>query len=329
MFSRAAPVALFTAFCISVAAAYVTEGRKPLTRPGAMTDAQLAALDIYYEEMRRVLQVGDTAGFEGLISSQYMSMETGGAVKIKPDILPPPYEELRDLLSDGSVASVKALLDANPDLDLNSPQGRHGAVPLIWATGHPDFMPQMVAALLEQGADPRFQTAHGYTLLHAMASPFNYQSSTKDVQDTLALLPPDILAMTARNGLTALHLALINAQTPQATSLLAQGADPNAPTPVMGADETFPGQPPLMIAGGDFRVVQALLAAGADPLATDAKGRSVLDAVTEGARVAELDLQERLSASAAEESDRAYAADYARARDMIRAAVDGRLARGE
>ena len=73
-------------------------------------------------------------------------------------------------------------------------------------------------------------------------------------------------------------------------------------------------------------MVQALLEAGADPRAKDSAGRSILTAVTEGATAADRDLQDRLSASAAEESDRAYAADYARARDMIRAAVDGRMA---
>lgn len=328
MFSRVAPVALFTAFCLSVAGAYVTEGAQPLTRPGAMSDAQMDALGLYYSEMKLALQVGDTARFEELISLQIQDMQTGSASLVQPDVLPAPYQDLRDLLLEGSVASTKALLERHPDLNLNSPQGRYGAVPLIWATGHAEFMPDLVALLLEHGADPRFQTSLGYTVLHATASPFTYYVRDQDMDELLALLPPELVTQTERRGLTPLHLALINSHTVQATGLLGHGADPNAPTPINLSPDFLPGQPPLMIAAGNVSLVRALLEAGGDPTATDAEGRSILDMVTEGARLSELDLQDRLSASAAEESDRAYAADYAAARDMIRAAVDGRLARG-
>ncbi|RLJ60413.1 ankyrin repeat protein [Litoreibacter meonggei] len=328
MFSRAAPVVLFTVFCLSVAGAYVTEGARPLTRPGSMSDAQLKALDTYYTEMKLALQVGDTARFEELIELQIQDMQNGSTSLVQPDMLPSPYGELRELLFDGSVTSTKALLARHPDLELNSPQGRYGAVPLIWAMGHVEFMPELVKLLLEHGADPNFQTSQGYTLLHAAASPFNYYGREQDMDEVLDMVPPELVSLPNRMGLTPLHLALINSQSAQVDGLLAHGADPNMPPPSHVPLDFLPGQPPLMIAGGNVGMVQALLGAGADPTATDLRGRRILDVVSEGAAASERDLQDRLSTSAAEESDRAYAADYARARDMIRAAVDGRLARG-
>ena len=328
MFSRAAPVALFTVFCLIVVGAYVIDRAQSLTRPGAMSDAQLEALDRYYIEMKLALQVGDTARFEALTEQQTQDMQTGSESLVQPDLLPAPYGELRELLMGGSVAATKALLDRYPDLNLNSPQGRYGAVPLIWATGHVEFMPAMVRLLLKHSADPRFQTAQGYTVLHAAASPFNYYGREQDMGEVLNMLPPELISQPNRMGLTPLHLALINSQSAQVDGLLAHGADPNAPPPIHVPPDFLPGQPPLMIAGGNVGMVQDLLEAGADPTATDSGGRRVVDVVTEGAIAAKRDLQDRLSTSAAEESDRAYAADYARARDMIRAAVDGCLARG-
>jgi hypothetical protein len=328
MFSRMAPVVLFTGFCLSVAGVYVVEGRQPLTHPAAMSDAQMEALDLYYSEMKLALQVGDTSRFEELISLQIQDMQTGDTSAIQPDTLPAPYQELRDILFNGSIASANAFLKGHPDLDLNTPRGRYGAVPLIWATGHMDSVPSMIQLLLEQGADPRFLTGRGYSVLHAAASPFNYYGRSEDMEDFLSLLPPELMTTVNRMGVTPLHLALINSQSALVEGLLLRGADPNAPPPSYTASEYLPGQPPLMIAAGNVDMVQALLAAGADPTAADLAGRQVIDVVTEGANAAERDLQDRLSASAAEESDRAYAADYARARDMIRAAVDGRLARG-
>jgi len=328
MFSRAAPVVLFTVFCLSVVGAYVIEGTRPLSRSGTMSKAQLEALAQYYLEMKLALQVGDTARFEALIELQIQDMQTGSKSLVQLDLLPTPYGELREVLMGGSVAATKALLDRYPDLDLNSPQGRYGAVPLIWATGHVEFMPAMVRLLLEHGAAPRFQTAQGYTVLHAAASPFNYYGREQDMGVVLDMLPPELISQPNRMGLTPLHLALINSQSGQVDGLLAHGADPNASPPIHVPADFLPGQPPLMIAGGNVGMVQVLLESGADPTATDSVGRRVVDVVTEGAIAAERDLQDRLSTSAAEESDRAYAADYARARDMIRAAEDGRLARG-
>lgn len=327
MFSRAAPTVLFTAFCLAVASAYVSGTPSPMTRPGHLSEAQLTLLDSYYLEMKLALQVGDHARFEELAAAQSADLEQGKSGTFTADVLPAPYAQLRQALMDGVPSEVDAILQATPGLDLNMPQGRYGAVPLFWATGNSAHLPAMLDILLAAGAAPDFAASGGYTVLHAMASPFNYYHEDRSVAEALEKLPPSLVRRASTEGLTPLHLALSGGQSAQVVALLQRGADPNAPPPAGGPFPMQPGEPPLMMANGDLRMVAALLEAGADPAARDANGRRVIDALSQGAREAERALQDRISASAAEEYDRQYAADYARARDMVRDALAQATAR--
>lgn len=329
MFSRAAPVVLFTAFCLSATGAYIGGGFEVFSTARAVREMQINVLDRSFTEMKLALQVGDTVRFEELISARMKMMQTGRPDKIKMDELPAPYGVLRTELMAGDVAQVRALLKAHPKLDLNRAQGRYGAVPLIWATGNESQMPEMIAVLLKAGARPNFASARGYTVLHAMASPFNSYVGAGDVADAVALLPDELIRQTTGAGLSALHLALVGNKTEQVIALLERGADANTPPPLALGEDFAAGQPPLMIAGGNLRMVAALLKAGADPVREDSHGRSILGAVTQGALAAEQALLDRLSASEAEEHDRQNAADYARARGMIQTAIEARLARGQ
>ncbi|MEP4199133.1 MAG: ankyrin repeat domain-containing protein, partial [Aliishimia sp.] len=224
MYSRVTPVVLFTIFCLSVTGAYLNEGRQSLKHPAAMSEAKMQALDLYYTEMKLALQVGDNSRFEELITRQVLDMVTDDVDSFEVDVLPQPYQELRDLMLKGSVASAQAFLMAHPNLDLNAPQGRYGAMPIIWATGHMDAVPSMVKLLLAHGADPKVRSERGYNVLHAAASPFNYFAGASDAENMLKLLPAELVAGTTQMGLTPLHLALLNGQPELAISLLAHGA---------------------------------------------------------------------------------------------------------
>lgn len=329
MFSRAAPTVLFTAFCLAVAGTYVTGGGSDLTRPGQMSSSEIAAMDSYYAEMRLALQVGDEARFQELIEGQIAAMQAGEHPRLDdPDTLHAPYQMLREIAMEGSPEQLRDLLARYPGLNLNTPQGRYGAVPLIWATSNAAEMPEMLQTLIAAGADPRFSTSTGHTVLHAIGSPFHYYDDVDDPARAIDLLPPELVTQAKSSGETPLHLALANIAVDHAVALLERGADPNAPYPDGAARPDIAGQPPLMVAGSDPDVVEALLFAGADPTARDAQGRRIVDVVSAGVRAAEAELQERVNASAAEAYDREYVADHRRARDMIRAALDARLAQG-
>ena len=330
MFSRMAPTVLFTAFCVAVAGSYVTGERASLDRPGTPDAGFIEAMTAFSNEMALALQVGDHDRFRALLEAQVNAAGgVGEAVSFKRDVLPAPYAELRQILMEGQVAGLNTFLTAHPDLDLNAPQGRYGSVPLFWATANYRNARALMTALIEHGADPTFTTAKGYSLLHAMASPFAYALDRGDVDSVIAALPDRMLKARTSLGATAFHLALANGQSDLAIALLDKGADPNEPAPSRLPPALSPAEPPLIMAGPSVRLVEALLFAGADPLAKAADGTPILDAVTENAAFAEAALQDRVSASEAEEYDRQNAADYAKVRDMIRAAADGRLARGD
>ncbi|PTX56663.1 hypothetical protein C8N43_1323 [Litoreibacter ponti] len=329
MFSRAAPTVLFTALCLAVAGTYVTGGGGDLTRPGQMSAAEIDALDSYYAEMQMALQAGDDARFEALINSQIEIMQDDGRPQLNdPDILPAPYQELRRIVMSGTPVDLAEILDRNPGLALNTPLGRYGTVPLVWATSNHDHMPEMIELLLIDGADPRFVTATGQTVLHAMGSPFHFYYDEGDVGRAIDLLPAELIAQPRHSGETPLHVAVANTATAQAVAFLERGADATAPYPKRADRPDLSEQPLLILALGQPDLVEALLFAGADPDVRHASGKRLIDMSAALLRSAEEGLQDRLAASAAEEHDRTYVADMKRSHDMIRAALDARLARG-
>lgn len=327
MFSRAAPAVLFTAFCLAVAGSYVAGERNALSRPGQMSDAEFAVMDAYYNEMRLALQVGDDVRFDALLQAQ-IAQPNATRPQFTPDTLPAPYQALRRALMDEDVAAFTAWRARHPGLDLNAPQGRYAAVPLIWATSNFAHMPALLQALIEAGADPLYATPRGRTVMHAIASPFHHYETDAQIDRALDLLPPQLLTQADRDGVTPLHASLGAGHPALALALLSRDADPNAPYPALARQPGLAGLPPLLLAGGDPQVIEALLFAGADPQARDPSGRRIIDVVWDALSVAEADLQERVNASAAEEYDREYVAGYRRAHAMIRAALDARLAQG-
>lgn len=329
MFSRMAPTVLFTAFCVAATGSYISKGVTPLTRPGTLDAGYIAALNAFSDEIALALQVGDHARFHALLEAQVSSAdELSTSLGFEPDMLPAPYNKLRKILMRGTLQELREHLRATPQIALNKPLGRYGSVPIFWATAHNRHAKGMMDELIAAGADPAFTTAHGYTLAHAISSPFSY-GMEDDLDAILDMLPETTLRARTDQNATPFHLALANSQGTLALALLEREAgDPNEHAPADLSIELQPGEPPLILAGSNVSLVEALLFAGADPLATDAQGGTIVDHVAAAAAEAELFLQERLKTSEGEAFDRRYAADYRKVRDMIRAAADGRLAKG-
>lgn len=327
MFSRMAPTVLFTAFCVAVAGSYVANEQQSLAHPAAPDPGYIEAVTAFSSEMALALQVGDRARFNELLQSQVSAIDDPHAVaRFDPDVLPAPYDELRRILMHEELADLDAFLAAHPGIDLNTPLGRYQSVPLFWVTSHYFAAPEMIQTLLAAGANPGFTTENGYTFLHAASTPFANLFERQGVEAILAKVPPELIDMRTKDGVSVFLMALANAQDSMALALLERGGNPNERTPASVPEELFPGEPPLILAGANVKLVEALLFAGADPLAPDASGTPIVERVSRAASEAEAIAQERVSASEAEEWDRKYAADFARVRDMIRAAADGRLA---
>ena len=203
----------------------------------------------------------------------------------------------------GDVMGVRRLLAGAADPNETDRYGwgpLHFAVPLAGL--------EMVSALLAAGADPEARTVGGATALHLAASqatvpvvsallsagadpnasdaedglPLHYAARFQEealLRVIMALLragaDPGSTAQSADDyGLTPLHGVLANPQVtaPVVQALLGAGADPMARTHV--------GNTPLHIAAdwtNDVAVIEALLTAGADPGAENEDGNWPVD----------------------------------------------------
>ena len=135
--------------------------------------------------------------------------------------------------------------------------------PLIEAAGAGDAA--RVAALIEEGADPRAASPDGTTALHWAAR----AASTEAVEHLLAAGADAESAN--RYGVTPLALAAESGEPAVVGALLAAGADPNTATPA--------GETVLMVAArtGRVPVLDQLLAAGATVDATESwRGQTAL-----------------------------------------------------
>ncbi len=160
--------------------------------------------------------------------------------------------------------AVKKLIAAKADLDAKD---RYGRTPLIWAA---NCDPNIALALLGAGADVRPAGTDGLTALHMAA-----REGFADVAKALIAAKADT---NARNEFerTPLHLAAREGYAEIVSLLLAGKADVNA--------RDIDGETPLLtlmlvdVWMGDGidpdAAVKALIAAGADPMATDDYGQS-------------------------------------------------------
>ncbi|MBL8232140.1 MAG: ankyrin repeat domain-containing protein [Bryobacterales bacterium] len=158
----------------------------------------------------------------------------------------------------GSMASMRALLDAQPALD--AANGR-GATALTWSLSDPE----KVKLLLERGAAVNGKTIEGRTPLHVAAQ----QPSLEEPLKLLLAAGADPNAADIA-GITPLHLAATVGSARLAALLIDAGAKVN----VISAN----GSTPLIMAAvsGSSETVKLLLAKGADAKPVTKRSASAL-----------------------------------------------------
>ena len=170
----------------------------------------------------------------------------------------------------GNAAVVEALLDHGADVNAVTAETRSTA--LMWAIAAPH--PDAVRLLLERGADPTLETAAGFT-------PLMFATRNGDVATGRALLAAGVdVNAPGSDGTHVLPLAVIAGQAAFAHFLLEQGADPDRRAGGVSALHAAAGGVSTWLSDwhrrhgriGErmgprerLRLVEALLAAGADP----------------------------------------------------------------
>ena len=184
----------------------------------------------------------------------------------------------------GYLATIRLLLEADADPGIANGQGR---TPLHIAVTVPEE-PAAVEALLAHGADANRKDRWGSTPLHAALGPNpgwpgGHGAATPDVVGPLLVRGADPRILNG-DGLTALQLFVREGASGRtATLLIEAGADP---------DRKYPdGDAPLHVAirsggsRGKVKVVEALLAGGADPCVRDAKRYTPYHIAPEGGAI--------------------------------------------
>jgi ankyrin repeat protein len=188
-----------------------------------------------------------------------------------------------------SMPGVKLLLDLGLDVNARDSAGRTALVTAVEDL----VIPEILKLLLEKGADPNLADAKGVTPLMRAA----------ERSRIMAAFDPSIMAMLLAAGAdphrrdhagrTALHWTLQGQACPARRETLAYLLTKGN----LDADHALPdGTTPLMMAArlDDPAALQWLLAAGADPLRADLRGRTALDYARMGTRRGRSSACERL-----------------------------------
>lgn len=166
----------------------------------------------------------------------------------------------------GGADAVGTLLARGAEVD--AVEGWRGQTALMWAAAQNQTA--AVEALLDAGADPRARSGRGFTPLL-----FAAREGHVDVLEALVRAGADVDDALPSNGMSALVLAVYNAQYDFAKALLDRGADPDAAgngwtalhQVVWTRRPNLGRNPPFPVPLGDldaFDLARALAAAGAD-----------------------------------------------------------------
>jgi hypothetical protein len=180
---------------------------------------------------------------------------------------------------------TRALVAAGADVNATHDKGY---TVFMTAVGSTERNPAVLRFLVAAGADPHAVSELGYNAFHAAIDVNGAANSEESVRATLTYLRSLGVVLDLRNnrGQTPLARALAEGTAIEVKVLCEIGADVNASGPVRrcGADTCETTVAPLLFLAADSGVdpdhkVDALLGAGADPLADDGDGHTALDAV--------------------------------------------------
>ena len=188
-------------------------------------------------------------------------------------------EMLFDAIEDKNVEAVQKILADDPEL-IDS-IGDFGGTPLINSVsciGRRSI--DVINVILIAGANVNFQTSEGYTALHCAVG-----ITREDELDTVEVLERLIAAganieLRQHYGWTPLLRAVVEGSALEVNTLLAAGANPDVTLPTDTLPEFNAGRTALMAAltnADAEKMVEALLAAGADPMKTATNGQTFFD----------------------------------------------------
>ncbi|MFO0784550.1 MAG: ankyrin repeat domain-containing protein [Phycisphaerales bacterium] len=191
---------------------------------------------------------------------------------------------LAEAVSDGEAAfpRIRALLEAGADVNATH---NHGYTVFMCAVGS-ERCPAVLRHLVAKGADPHAVTEFGYNAFHAAVDVNGEANSEESVRDTMSYLKELGVDMEARShgDLTPLARAIQEGTGLEVKVLCELGANPNVVCPKhdCGREACTRLDLPLLFHAADGIgaqrdvKIEALLRAGADPLATDADGLTAL-----------------------------------------------------
>ena len=153
------------------------------------------------------------------------------------------YEEVKKLLSEGHDPNALHELTWDNPLLIAIYNGNNA----------------MANTLLDVGADPNNKNADGENALHAAVRLKNFELTRRLVQD----FNVDVNELDDRHY-SALHLAIMNNDTPMVEYLLSKNADPNEPTGDDLGEDVCYDTPLHLVKADNVQMAEMLINAGAD-----------------------------------------------------------------